>query len=61
MSTKLIQIVIEHDGQLCQLAIPAERKQLALRLLLGVFDDGVMAVVRLPKNIKVVPLSELGE
>lgn len=58
MSTELVCIVIEHNGQLCHVSIPPERKALALRLIQGVFDDGVLACVKLPENWKKVPLTE---
>lgn len=59
MSTDIVQVVIEHDGQLCSLAIPAGRKELALRLLAGVFDNGTLALIKLPDDFKKVRLSEL--
>jgi hypothetical protein len=58
MTTEIVCVVIEHDGQLCHLAIPEDRKNLALRLLQGLFDDGVLPVVKLPDDWKKVPLKE---
>ena len=46
MTTELVSVVIEHDGQLCQLAIPSDRKAIALHLLRGLFDDGVLEASR---------------
>ena len=59
MTTELVSVVLEHDGQLCQLAIPADRKDFALHLLRALFDDGVLAVVKLPDDFRKVPLQEL--
>lgn len=58
MTTEIVQIVIEHDGQLCQLVIPQERRAIALHLLRSLFDDGVLAVVKLSADWKKMPLSE---
>lgn len=61
MTTELIQIIIEHDGQLCHVAIPDDRKNLALHLLRSCFDDGVLSVRKLPDNWKKVRLSDVLE
>lgn len=58
MTTRLVQVVIEAEGHLCVLAIPKDRKDLALRLLQSVFDDGILAAVKLPPEYY---LSTLGE
>lgn len=59
MSVELVQIVIEQDGQLAQLVLPADSKRLALRLLCGLFDDGVLVARKLPDDFKKVLLSDL--
>lgn len=59
MTVELVQVVIEQDGQLAQLVIPAERKHLALRLLCGLFDDGTLVARKLPDDFKKVLLSDL--
>lgn len=59
MSVELVQIVIEKDGQLAQLVIPQDRKHLALHLLCGLFDDGVLVARKLPDDFKKVLLSDL--
>lgn len=61
MTTELVQIIIEHDGQLCQVAIPDDRKHLALHLLRSCFDDGVLSVCKLPDTWKKVKLSDYAE
>jgi hypothetical protein len=58
MSVRLVHVVIESEGQLCMLIIPPGRKELALRLLQSVFDDGTLAAVKLPPEYH---LSTLGE
>jgi hypothetical protein len=58
MSVRLIQVVIEVDGQLCMVPIPDDRKHFALSLLQSVFDDGKLAAVKLPPEYK---LSTIGE
>lgn len=58
MTTELVSVVIEHDGQLCQLAIPSDRKAIALHLLRGLFDDGVLEAVKLSDDFRKVPLRE---
>ncbi len=58
MTTELVWVVIEHDGQLCSLSIPNDRKAIALQLLRGLFDDGVMEAVKLPDNWQKVPIQE---
>ena len=58
MATDLVQVIVEHDGQLCHLAIPADRKALVLRLIAGCLDSGILSLVKLPEDFKKVPLSE---
>lgn len=58
MATELVSIVIEHDGRLCQLVIPADRKQLALHLLTSLFDDGTLNVVKLGDDWRKIPLKD---
>ena len=50
--------VIEHEGELCTVRIPDERKALALQLLRSVFDDGVIQASALPPEWVKVPLNE---
>lgn len=59
MKTELISVVIEHDGNLCQVIIPQDRKQLVLQLIQSACDDGVLNVVKLSPDWKKVPLSEV--
>lgn len=59
MSVELVQILIEQDGQLGQMVIPQDRKELALHLLCSLFDDGVLEARKLPDNFKKVLLSDL--
>lgn len=58
MTTELVWVVVEHEGKLCNVRIPDERKALALQLLSSVFDDGVLQVSELPPEWIKVPLNE---
>lgn len=53
MSVRLIQIVVEVGGALCVVPVPEDRKDLLLRLLQSVFDDGKIPVVKLPPEYRV--------
>ena len=56
MKIRLVQIVIEVDGQLCLVPIPAGRKDLALGLIQSLFDDGKIQAVKLPIDYRLETL-----
>jgi hypothetical protein len=61
MAAEIVSIVIEVDGQLSQVAIPKDRKELLLGMIASVFDDGRIQAVKLDSTWKKIPLSEVNK
>ena len=61
MAVEIVSIVIEVDGQLYQVAIPKDRKELLLGMIASVFDDGRIQAVKLDSTWKKIPLSEVNK
>ena len=56
---KFMQLTLKIDGTLCNVILSNDAKHLLLRFLPSLFDDGVIAVYKLPDDMKVVKYSEL--
>lgn len=59
--TKMV-VYAEVDGELCTAMIPEDRMLLAAELLSNVYDDGVLKLVRMPKDKftwETIPLGKL--
>lgn len=56
---KVVQICLEVDGILCQIRIPEETEAMLLLLIQSAFPGGVLPLVALPDNCRLVPLKSL--
>lgn len=54
---KIVQVVIEQDGVLAIAKIPKGAERLLLSIL-STNEDGRIKAIRLPEDVKMVPLSE---
>lgn len=57
MSIKIVQIIIDVDGQLCHAAIPKGMNHMILSILQA-NDDGKIKAVKLPESARMVSLAE---
>lgn len=55
---KIVQVILDQDGVLASAKIPPGTERLLLSIL-ATNDDGRIKAVRLPEDVKMVPLSEL--
>lgn len=58
--TTIKQIIVEHDGVLCVAVVP----QIAQRLILSALqanESGIVQLVKLPDDVKLVELSKQAE
>lgn len=58
---ELVQIVLKVDGELCQVLLPDDGKNLLVGMLPGFFSDGVISAFKLPSDFKLEKLSNLKE
>lgn len=58
---KFVQLTLDIDGELCNVLLSELSKELLIDMLPDLFDDGTIAVCRLPGDVSIVPLSELEE
>ena len=58
---KFVQLTLDIDGELCNVLLSELSKELLVDMLPDLFDDGTIAVYRLPGDVSIVPMSELEE
>lgn len=56
MTVKIVQIIIEADGQLCHASIPDGMERMILSFLQG--ENGSIKAVKLPESARMVSLAE---
>lgn len=56
---KIVQIVVEVNGEFCAVALPQERKDLLIGFI-ETLSEGPIKLARLP-GVKMIPVNELGE
>lgn len=52
----LKQIVVEHDGKLAMVKVEENVQDMVLALIASLSPDGKLQLIRLPDDIKMVPL-----
>jgi hypothetical protein len=53
----LKQIVVEHDGKLAMVKVEENVQDMVLALIASLSPDGKLQLIRLPDDIKMVPLT----
>lgn len=54
---KIVQIVVEVDGEYCAVSLPQDRKDILIGFI-ETLSEGPIKLVRLP-GVKMIPVSEL--
>lgn len=58
MSIKIVQIIIEADGQLCHAKVPAGTEQMILSILQA-NESGKIQALKLPESARMMNLADL--
>lgn len=56
---EFMQLTLKIDGELCNAILSDDSKRLLVAMLPGFFDDGKIAVYKLPDDVKAVRYSEM--
>lgn len=59
MSTEIVSIVLDNDGQLCQVVLPKGKQEFLLGMIACMFEGGEIVAVKLDETWVKRPLYEV--